>query len=129
MLEEEEEEEATAPADWKARLSTAASTSLQDEKSPQETNRTAPAETANPVVYFEIEAGGRLLGRIMFELFHDVTPLCAENFRCLCTGEKGVGALSGKKLHYEGSIFHRIVPDFMLQALHHNRNPSSPSNP
>jgi len=69
----------------------------------------------NPLVYFDVNSGGKTLGRITFELFADKTPKCAENFRCLCTGEKGVGR-SGKKLHYKGSVFHRIIPDFMIQG-------------
>merc|ERR1712164_203958 len=59
----------------------------------------------NPVVFFDMEIGGAPAGRIEFELFADVTPKCAENFRALCTGEKGVGK-SGKPLHYKGSKFH-----------------------
>ncbi len=52
------------------------------------------------------------MGRIEFELFKE-TPITAENFKCLCTGEKGVG-LSDKKLHYRGTRFHRVVTNFML---------------
>lgn len=68
----------------------------------------------NPLVYLDIEvrSGGRreAAGRVEIELFADVVPKTAENFRCLCTGEKG------KKLHFKGSKFHRIVPGFMAQG-------------
>ena len=53
--------------------------------------------------------------QVTFELFTDTVPKTAENFRALCTGEKGVGQ-SGKPLHYKGSAFHRIIPQFMLQG-------------
>jgi len=66
-------------------------------------------------VWFDISVGGEESGRIVFELFNDVVPKTAENFRCLCTGEKGVGK-SGKNLHFKGSIFHRIIKDFMIQG-------------
>merc|ERR1712064_255142 len=59
--------------------------------------------------------GGQNAGRITIELFADKTPKTAENFRALCTGEKGVGK-SGKPLHYKGSKFHRVIPNFMLQG-------------
>merc|ERR1739848_183237 len=66
-------------------------------------------------VFFDVSIGGKPAGRIEFELFDDVVPKTAENFRALCTGEKGKGK-SGKPLHYKGSTFHRIIPDFMLQG-------------
>lgn len=69
----------------------------------------------NPRVFFDIEIDGEKAGRIQMELFQTVNPKTCENFRALCTGEKGVGK-SGKKLHYKGSIFHRVIPGFMCQG-------------
>ncbi|KAG7578463.1 Cyclophilin-like domain superfamily [Arabidopsis thaliana x Arabidopsis arenosa] len=68
---------------------------------------------ANPKVFFDMSVGGKPAGRIVIELFAHTTPRTAENFRALCTGEKGMGKL-GKPLHYKGSIIHRLVPDQML---------------
>ena len=65
-------------------------------------------------VFFDITIGGQPAGRIEIDLWND-TPRCAENFRALCTGEKGVGK-SGKPLHYKGSAFHRVMSDFMAQG-------------
>jgi len=70
---------------------------------------------ANPKVFFDITIGGRAAGRVVFELFADAVPRTAENFRALCTGEKGVGT-KGVPLHYKGSSFHRVIPGFMLQG-------------
>ena len=73
------------------------------------------ASEKNPRVYFDMEIGGEAAGRITMELFASTVPKTAENFRALCTGEKGKGT-TGCKLHYKGSIFHRVIPGFMCQV-------------
>ena len=71
---------------------------------------------AKPRVYFDMTLGGAEAGRIVMELRADVVPKTAENFRCLCTGEKGTAKVSGKPLHFKGSSFHRVIPGFMCQG-------------
>merc|ERR1712010_342938 len=70
---------------------------------------------ANPVCFFDMTADGTPLGRIEMTLRADVVPKTAENFRALCTGEKGMGT-QGKPLHFKGSSFHRVINNFMCQG-------------
>merc|ERR1712243_322644 len=59
-------------------------------------------------VFFDVAADGAPIGKVIMELRTDVVPKTCENFRALCTGEKGYG--------FKGSAFHRVIPNFMCQG-------------
>lgn len=71
--------------------------------------------TKNPIVFLDVAISDERLGRIVIELFKDKVPLTAENFRALCTGEKGLGR-NNKPLHYKGTFFHKLVRQLMVQG-------------
>uniref|UniRef100_A0A8C7EYQ7 E3 SUMO-protein ligase RanBP2 n=1 Tax=Oncorhynchus kisutch TaxID=8019 RepID=A0A8C7EYQ7_ONCKI len=76
--------------------------------SPQMSRVQEHSRDANPQVYLSISADDEPLGMVTIELFSHIVPKTAENFRALCTGQKGFGL--------RNSVFHRIVPDFMCQG-------------
>ncbi|VAI56979.1 unnamed protein product [Triticum turgidum subsp. durum] len=69
----------------------------------------------NPIVFLDVSIGDGPDERMIFELFANVAPLTAENFRALCTGEMGIGQSTKKPLYYKGSTFHRVIKGFMAQ--------------
>ena len=74
------------------------------------------SKVSRPRVFFDVSVSNVSLGRIVIELFNDVAPKTAENFRQLTTGEAGIGKTTGQPLHYKGSLFHRVVKNFMIQG-------------
>lgn len=75
------------------------------------------SKQANPIVFFDISIGGIEMGRMKMELFADVVPRTAENFRQFCTGEY---RKDGVPQGYKGIAFHRIIKDFMIQGEQFN---------
>ena len=67
----------------------------------------------NPVVFFDIRVGNADIGRILMELYFDLVPRTAENFRQFCTGE---AKRDGVPLGYKNTSFHRVIKDFMIQG-------------
>ncbi|KAL3902607.1 MAG: hypothetical protein SGPRY_011997, partial [Prymnesium sp.] len=91
----------------------------------------------NPRVFLDLQIGAKRAGRLVIELFADVVPKTAENFRCLCTGERGLGKSTQKALHFKNTLFtlsphrgpqtkrlslalyvrqHRVIKGFMMQG-------------
>ncbi|CAK9176301.1 unnamed protein product [Ilex paraguariensis] len=70
----------------------------------------------NPLVFLDVSIDGDPVERMVFELFSDVVPKTAENFRALCTGEKGNSKKTGRPLHYKGTFFHSIIKGSMAQG-------------
>ncbi|CAG9324360.1 unnamed protein product [Blepharisma stoltei] len=91
--------------------------SMYEEKKMPERPYQIPAEPNpnNPKCFFDITIGNAAPRRIVFELFADIVPRTVENFRALCTGEKGANS-RGIPLSYQNSIFHRVIKGFMMQG-------------
>mmetsp|Transcript_82617 Transcript_82617/g.96610 ORF Transcript_82617/g.96610 Transcript_82617/m.96610 type:complete len:466 (+) Transcript_82617:49-1446(+) len=81
-----------------------------------ESNLSEYSDPENPIVYLDIAVDDQPAQRVEIELFKNMVPKTAENFRALCTGEKGNALGCGKPLHYKGTIFHRLIKDFMIQG-------------
>jgi len=79
-------------------------------------NANTADDSHNPRCFMDLQIGGRRAGRLVFELFADVVPKTAENFRCLCTGERGLGLKTNKALSFKNTIFHRAIKGFMMQG-------------
>ncbi|KAL3075747.1 hypothetical protein niasHS_012577 [Heterodera schachtii] len=66
--------------------------------------------------FFDIHIDGEPVGRILMELFDELVPRTTENFVMLCTDQAGIGKVTGKPLHFKGSMFHRVIKNFMIQG-------------
>ena len=72
--------------------------------------------TSNPRAYFDITINNIHKGRVVFELYSNITPKTANNFLTLCNSSHGIGKYSKKELTYKNSIFHRVIKGFMIQG-------------
>jgi len=84
--------------------------SMYDDKKTAGLNIVPNANGDNPHVFFDIAQGEKKLGRIVMQLYMDITPKTAGNFKAICTGD------NDDKLTYKNSIFHRVIKDFMIQG-------------
>ncbi|KAG8922631.1 Peptidyl-prolyl cis-trans isomerase B [Tulasnella sp. 419] len=82
--------------------------------SPRDSNRNSKNPVITHKVFLDVEHGGRRLGRVVFGLYGNVVPRTVENFRALATGKDAKGRRLG--YGYKGSIFHRVVKDFLIQG-------------
>uniref|UniRef100_A0A453NW27 Peptidyl-prolyl cis-trans isomerase n=1 Tax=Aegilops tauschii subsp. strangulata TaxID=200361 RepID=A0A453NW27_AEGTS len=90
--------------------------SLRYDRSSGSPNLLTMGRKKNPIVFLDVSIGDGPDERMIFELFANVAPLTAENFRALCTGEMGIGQSTKKPLYYKGSTFHRVIKGFMAQG-------------
>lgn len=88
---------------------------LMSQNAQSATTTQSTAAKVTDKVFFDVKIGDGATKRIVFGLFGETVPKTAENFKSLCTGSKGMGK-SGKPLHFKGSGFHRIIPEFMIQG-------------
>merc|ERR1712032_439208 len=84
--------------------------SMYDDKKTAGLNIVPNANGDNPHIFFDIAQGEKKLGRIVMQLYMDITPKTAGNFKAICTGD------NDDKLTYKNSIFHRVIKDFMIQG-------------
>ncbi|XP_027931219.1 peptidyl-prolyl cis-trans isomerase CYP95-like isoform X3 [Vigna unguiculata] len=69
-----------------------------------------------PLVFMDVSIDGDPVERMVFKLLSNVAPMTAENFRALCTGEKGTSPNTGKPLDYKGSFFHQVIKGSIVQG-------------